>query len=104
VNHDTIQPSLFDAPENSSFDGSTFDPERDAIRLTGQLKKVYEVMKDGQWYTLKYVSSAIGYASEAAISARMRDFRKAKFGGHQVERRNLNGGLWQYRLIVRDKE
>jgi hypothetical protein len=56
-------------------------------------------MADGEWHTLKELSTITG-ASEASCSARLRDFRKPKFGGHTVDRRRvLNGnGLHIYRI------
>jgi len=38
---------------------------------------------------------------EASVSARLRDLRKEKFGGHVVERRAVKRGLFEYRVIVR---
>jgi hypothetical protein len=92
----------------SLFGGYTYDHDLDEQRLTGQLKAVYQVMRDGQWRTLKDIA-AVTHAmtgkrfSEAAISARLRDFRKPKFGGHLVDRRRVGvpkSGLFQYRLEV----
>jgi len=91
-------------PPEKAFGGSTYDPKRDHARLTGQWLRVWDVMKDGRWRTLHDISLSIeGLASEAAISARLRDFRKARFGGHTVERLYIDGGLWEYRLIVRER-
>lgn len=100
--------------ETPLFDGDTFEPEKDAARLGKQLRSVFDVMKDGEWRSLGTIANAIQYAtasggsfekgiraSEASISARLRDFRKAKFGGHTVERRRVNGGLFEYRLQVK---
>jgi hypothetical protein len=61
-------------------------------------------MSDGAWRTLEEIRSRVG-GSEAAISARLRDLRKDKFGGHIVEsRRRGDGsrGLWEYRLVLDD--
>ena len=56
-------------------------------RETTQLQRVHYIMKWGHWYTLAQIRHMIYEEfrikdSEAAISARLRDFRKAKFGGH----------------------
>lgn len=81
------------------FDGATFKPSRDEVRLTGQLLAVYELMRDGRWRTLPRIRASMDRPySEAGISARLRDLRKDKFGGHNVERRNVEGGLWEYRI------
>ena len=83
---------------NVQFDGMTFSPTLDGPRLTSQLEAVKALMLDGRWRSLPYIA---GYArgSEAGISARLRDLRKAKFGGYQVERRRVAGGLYEYRVL-----
>ena len=78
-------------------DGDTYDHERDGQRLHGLNRRVYALMADGQWRTLREVSRATG-GTEASVSARLRDLRKAKFGGYRVERRRVGGGLHEYRL------
>lgn len=82
---------------NLYFDGATYEPEHDQKRLTGQLGRVYAMLQDGQWHTLKYLAYMVD-ASEAGTSARLRDLRKEKFGGHVIERRRVIGGLYEYRL------
>jgi hypothetical protein len=82
------------------FDGLTFDPALDLERLESQLGRVYRCLKGGRWFTLSELQTAVG-GSEAGISARLRDLRKTKFGGHQVLRRRRGDpakGLWEYRL------
>jgi hypothetical protein len=80
-------------------DGHTYDHEKDYARLNAQHRRVYRVMSSGAWYTLAEISDQTG-DPEASISARIRDFRKARFGGHTVERRrHEDTGLWLYRLI-----
>ena len=85
------------------FDGETYEPVRDADRLTGQLRRVWNVASDGRWRTLATIADLAAPATEAAVSARLRDFRKARYGAHVVERRRVEGrqGLWEYRLVVR---
>ena len=84
------QPPLFD------FDGRTYDPGRDRERLSGMLARVATTMADGQWHTLRELATATG-GSEAAVSARLRDLRKPRFGGHTVDRQHVGNGLWEYR-------
>jgi len=84
------------------FDGTTFDARLDLERLETQLGRVYRLMKDGRWRTLRQIQDAAG-GSESAVSARLRDFRKEKFGGFEVESRRkgkADGGLWEYRVVV----
>ena len=83
------------------FDGKTYNPTLDKVRLNKQLTHVFQFMKDGLWHTLFAVSTCTGYP-EASISARLRDLRKDRFGAHTVERRRRTdgGGTWEYRLVV----
>lgn len=86
------------------FDGETFDADRDGVRLTGQLAAVYTVMCTGRWFTLTNLAKAAGGIngrnySEAGVSARIRDLRKPKFGGHKIEARHVADGLWKYRMV-----
>jgi biotin operon repressor len=79
------------------FDGATFDQERDGPRLSSQLVRVQQLMMDGHWRTLEQIAEAVG-SSEAGVSARLRDLRKLRFGGYQVDRQHLSGGLFRYRV------
>lgn len=89
------QLSMFDADH----DGKTYDRDRDKDRLNLQQSTVFNAMKDGNWRTLARIKAMTG-APEASISARLRDLRKPKFGGHEVERRYIQRGLFEYRVIV----
>lgn len=82
------------------FDGDTYKRGRDKSRLTHQLQAVKAYMADAQWHTLMTISSKVGYP-EASVSARLRDLRKEKFGGYLVERRYVERGLWEYRVMQR---
>lgn len=85
------------------FDGSTYEHARDSSRLGDQMLAVYVVMADGQWRTLKQLAAEVG-APEASVSARLRDLRKPRFGGHRVERRYVCKGCFTYQLVVREEE
>ena len=78
-------------------DGETFDRTRDLDRLDNAMGRIFSKMKDGKWYTLAELAAA-GECSEACASARVRDLRKAKFGGFHVSRSHCGNGLWKYRL------
>jgi len=82
------------------FDGSTYDAARDGARLGSHLERVLALMQGGGWWTLVDLATEAG-CSEASASARLRDLRKSKFGGHNVERRHVENGLWKYRLVRR---
>ena len=86
----------------AQFDGVGYDAAQDAVRLRGQLARVYGVMRDGQWRTLREIEEATG-APSASASAQLRNLRKARFGGHQVDRRprgDRSQGLYEYRVTL----
>jgi hypothetical protein len=91
--------SLDPAHPEDAFDGETYDPGLDFKRLGRAARAVWMLMRDGQWRTLAMVSDATGYP-EASVSARLRDFRKARMGSHTVERRRAHGGLYEYRVVT----
>lgn len=78
--------------------GTTFSHTLDYIRLNQQATDVWCAMRDGRWHTLRGLSRLTGHP-EASVSARLRDFRKEKFGHHSVERERVLGGLYHYRLV-----
>lgn len=80
------------------FNGPDYDPELDNKRLTGQIKRVFNCMKDGVWRTLSEIETITG-DPQASISAQLRHLRKERFGLHTVEKENKGGGLFKYRLI-----
>ena len=95
------QGDLFD------FDGVTYDPGKDQHRLNRQLGRVYDVLSDERWHTLKelklrcmHLRGDGKFDSEAGISARIQDLRKIKFGRYRVDNRRIDGGLWEYRLKI----
>ena len=82
------------------FDGETYDPKHDLVRLTGQIQRIFETMKDGKWYTLDEIHKATN-DPHASISAQLRHLRKKRFCSHIIEKRprgNRSKGLWEYRL------
>lgn len=81
------------------FDGPCYDHAADHERLTGQILRVFNLMRDGCWRSLGEIAAATG-DPHASISAQLRHLRKAKFGGHRVDKRNRGGGLFEYRLTV----
>lgn len=86
--------------EELRFDGPDLTPA-DTERLGRQLLLVRGVMGDGQWRTLARLAELVG-APEASVSARLRDLRKPRFGGFQVQRQRVTpgSGLYVYRLVV----
>lgn len=80
-------------------DGATYVHERDGFRLAEQHQRVWNAMRDGKWRTPKELELATG-DSWASISARLRDFRKDRFGAHGVDRESRGNGLFVYRLRI----
>lgn len=84
-----------------AFDGDTYEPELDFRRLYGQLMRVRMLMEDGVWRTIPQINAVVT-GSAQAISARLRDLRKEKYGGRTVERRYVARGLYEYRLVPKE--
>lgn len=95
---DLLGDTPYAPPPARAFDGNTYAPKFDYARLKGQLRRVYDVMRDGQWRTLSEIATLAGNSTEASVSARLRDFRKEKYGSLAVERERVAGGLYRYRL------
>jgi hypothetical protein len=98
------QPNLFSYLDSSPirFDGECYQPERDDERLTGQILRVFNLMRDGNWRTLDEIASITG-DPQASISAQLRHLRKKKFGNHTVDKRHrgeAKNGLYEYQLKV----
>jgi hypothetical protein len=92
--------------EEIDFGGVTYDADLDHDRLHAQLNRVRGLMKDAEWRTLSEISAVTG-DPQASVSARLRDHRKDKFGGHTVNRRRRGEGrrgLFEYQLILHRKE
>jgi len=84
------------------FDGETYNDGRDRERLQRQLYRVWKViyLHRKEWLTLQEIQNETGYPLQS-ISARLRDFRKARFGGHDIQRRSRlspEKGLFEYKL------
>jgi hypothetical protein len=79
-------------------DGETYEREIDYERLNTQAGDVWRAMMSGRWMTLAELERLTGHP-QASISARLRDFRKTRFGAHRVERLRFERGLFIYRLM-----
>jgi len=90
--------------ENNKFNGSDYIPELDQVRLTGQINRVYNCMKDSSWRTLSEIEINTG-DPQASISAQLRHLRKERFGKHIVNKQRRgepSQGLFEYQLILND--
>jgi hypothetical protein len=91
-------------PQNQTahFNGPEYDPKFDHVRLTGQIKRIYDLMQDGTWRTLDEIHRGTG-DPHASISAQLRHLRKPRFGSHIVDRRargDRSNGLYEYQLVI----
>jgi len=87
-------------PLPAHFNGSDYVDERDGKRLTGQIERVFNCMKDSRWRTLNEIHCETG-DPHASISAQLRHLRKKRFGGFTVNKRNRfrdGTGLFEYQL------
>jgi hypothetical protein len=88
--------------KTAHFNGPEYDPKYDLVRLTGQIRRVYDLMQDGHWRTLDEIHNSTN-DPHASISAQLRHLRKPRFGSHIVERRARGDrarGLYEYRLLI----
>ncbi len=78
-------------------------------KLKGQMGAVLAEMKaadaNGRWLTVPELAGRVrvrmgSLISETGLSARIRDLRKEKNGGHTVDKRPRGGrgNLWEFRL------
>lgn len=84
------------------FDGSDYVKIWDWKRLTGQIQRIFELMCDEHWRTLREISVLTG-APESSVSAQLRHLRKKHFGKHTVNKRRKGDptrGLFEYQVIV----
>ena len=90
--------------QDLTFQGADFDQERDGVRLTGQIRRVYTIMKDRKWRTVSEIQIDIfkKFAikdPENSIQAQLRNLRKPEFGKHSVERiRREKTNVSEYQL------
>ncbi len=87
--------------KDAQFNGSDYDKTLDQARLTGQIKRVYDLMIDGKWRTLREIES-ITNDPQASISAQLRHLRKKRFNSHIVNKQRRGektSGLFEYQLL-----
>jgi hypothetical protein len=99
-------PFAFDGEPVRRFDGESFDPQIDGDRLSRQFSQVRAIMLRGAWVTVREIARELNGASDASVSARVRDLRKVRFGGYDIQRRRRRTGAdpgtcWEYRSFGR---
>lgn len=99
------QQEMFDAVPH--FDGVHYEPKKDHERLTGQLKDIYEcLLADGGWMTIAEICCYCadhfdGRYPEPSMSAQLRNLRKERFGGHDIQGRYRNGTrIFEYKYFT----
>ena len=72
--------------------------------LKAHVQKIKEIMMDNVWRDPQAIEDLVGFGHSAGTTARLRDLRKDKFGGHFVDIRYLRGGgpMCEYRLVLKD--
>jgi len=80
------------------FDGADYVPERDEARLTQQLLRIWELMGDTKWRTLREIATAT-QDPESSVSAQLRNLRKEQYGRHLINRKYLDKGVFAYQLV-----
>ena len=86
----------------ATFNGSDYKPEVDDIRLQGQAKSIFDLMKDAKWRTLGEIEDILNHP-QASISAQLRHLRKVRFGSNSINKRRRGdraNGLFEYQLVV----
>ena len=86
----------------AQFSGSNYNPALDKARLTGQIRRIFDLMSDGVFRTLSEIEAITG-DGQSSISAQLRNLRKPEFGMHTVNKQRRGDrkkGLFEYSLIV----
>jgi hypothetical protein len=88
-----------------SFDGESIEAS-DVPRLIRMQDRVQGFMADGAWHLPEDVRKGLGLPEGTAITSRIRDLRKRRFGGFAVERRRHadGSGRFEYRLLFPHRE
>lgn len=89
---------------SGDFDGKHFDPELDAVRLTQQMRDVFECLCGGHgWLTVSEIKGMTGHP-EASISAQLRNMRKVKFGALDIRGRYREGTrTFEYKYLSKQQ-
>ena len=90
---DTTDLPLF---SDAVFHGAGYDKQKDHDRLSGNMRKVYDVMADHQRHTLREISERTG-VPEASASACLRTLRNQY--GYVIDKERVGheaAGTWQY--------
>lgn len=87
--------------KNAFSSGSTYSHALDGERIKGRRAQIFALMGDRKFRSLTEIANTVG-GSEAAASARLRDFRKAKYGSYTVIGKRFGdkkSGFWKYQVL-----
>ena len=84
------------------FDGNV--DKRDEPRLKSNLERIRRLMSDHKWRSEREIRNQLGMPPETKITERLRDLRKDKFGGGEVQSVRNADGLWMYRVANCEKK
>lgn len=90
--------------DDPDFDGATYDRDLDHASLKSNLDAIRdEMLRNTAWRTADEIATAAGVDPRGAVKERIRDLRKPKFGGYDVEaeRSPDNHRVWVYRIVGR---
>jgi len=90
--------------------GDVYNPGRDAPRLDNQLYRIFNLMTDGKYRTVRRISQLLSIR-ENSVQAQIRNLRKAPHGDWKTPKRNdigrgngrdsqgkRRGNVWYYQL------
>lgn len=82
----------------SSLGGGETLTDKDLVELGAGVRRVYEMMKDGQWYSRDQIDQAAGRYGYPAKEGtrRLRELRR----WFTIEKVKANNRHWHYRLIL----
>ena len=79
------------------FDGPTYDPALDEVRLKGQIQDVFECLRGGKWWSVRTIASYTNHPAPS-VSAQVRNLRKTKHGAWEIECRRSWLGQYEFHL------
>jgi hypothetical protein len=66
--------------------------------FNAQARRVWNQTVNRGWFSLDRIAAETSDPVQS-VSARLRDFRKEKFGSHTVERRRVDLNQFEYRVL-----
>jgi biotin operon repressor len=69
------------------------------MKRESQVELVKKMMQSKEWVTLYDLARELG-ASDAGVSARIRDLRKYQHGRHIIVKRKRSAHVYEYRMVI----